>query len=248
MRNILLTLSYKGTRYHGSQVQKNALSVIQVVQDAIQAVYHQRYDIKGCSRTDAGVHANMYCLNFRTESPMPVRKIPLALNAHLPGDISVYRAQQVPDDFHARYSCSEKEYVYKLLDTRFGSPFYEELSYVRGFGLNADDLHRQAQQLVGTHDFRAFCSQKTDQQNTTRTVSHFSVQRCGDLVTFTVRADGFLYNMVRIMVGTLIGLDTGTVHHRIDTILNSGDRSLAGHTAPARGLYLNRVFYPDIRP
>lgn len=250
MRNLLITIAYKGTRYHGFQVQQNALSVCEVFQDACERVLHQRWDVKGCSRTDTGVHANMYCLSMKCETTIPCDKLRLALNRYLPGDIAVRLVRNVPDDFHARYSCTGKEYVYRLHNSRTKNPFTPELSYRYGIALDEAMLHREAQAFVGKHDFAAFQSAGGDIIDTVRTVRSFQVGREGEYVLFTVEGDGFLYNMVRIMVGTLVFIAAGRLERgSIPAILESRDRGRAGKTMPAQGLFLNRVFYnPQIMP
>lgn len=246
MRNLLITIAFDGTRYHGFQVQKNALSICEVFQNAVERVLRARPDVKGCSRTDSGVHANMYCLSMRTESAIPPDKLLLALGSYLPQDIAVRDIREVPPDFHARYSCTGKEYLYKLLNSHVRDPFAPRLSYRWGFPVDAGLLHREAQAFVGTHDFAAFQSAGSDIVETVRTIHAFSVERLGEYVHFTVRGDGFLYNMVRIMVGTLIFVASGRIAPgTIPGIIASRDRSRAGKTMPAQGLFLNRVFYPD---
>jgi len=246
--NTLLSVCYDGTAYHGSQVQQNGITVTQVLQDAIEAVYGTRLPVKGCSRTDAGVHANMFCVTFDPQKNMPTDKIPRALNYHLPRDIRVVQALIVAEDFHPRYHSKGKEYVYIVHDSFVEDPFLQNRAFCYRFHIDENMLHQKAQAFVGTHDFLAFTGSKNTQEDTTRTVHYFKVHRVGDLVYFTVCADGFLYNMVRIMVGTLLGICTGKVKCDIDYIIKSKDRSLGGHTAPAHGLYLNRVFYEDYTP
>ena len=245
-RNLLITLRFLGARYHGFQVQKNALSVCAAFQDAVEEVFGSRLDVKGCSRTDTGVHALMYCLSMKCDKALPCDRVILALNRYLPGDIAVTDCREVGEDFHARYSCTGKEYVYKIHNSRVGDPFLQGMAYRYGFVLDADFLHRQSQDFVGTHDFAAFQSKGGDVANTVRTVSSFRVERQGELVLFTVRGDGFLYNMVRIMVGTLVYMAMGRIPPgSIPEILAGGDRGKAGKTMPACGLYLSRVFYEE---
>lgn len=244
--NTLLSICYVGTGYHGSQVQKNGVSITQVLQDAVQRVYGDRLPLKGCSRTDSGVHANLFCATINPQKQIDVKKIPKALNFYLPKDVRVFEAQLVSNEFHPRYDCKGKEYVYLVHDSCVEDPFLANRAYCRRLHLDEKLLFDQAQSFVGTHDFLAFAGSKNTQENTVRTVQYFNVQRRGDLVEFTVCADGFLYNMVRIMVGTLIGLNTGHVTRDIATIIQSKDRAMGGHTAPAHGLYLNRVFYDGI--
>ena len=245
-RNLLLNLRFAGTNYHGFQVQANALSVCTVFQDALEHVLGERPPVKGCSRTDTGVHANKYCISFKTQSPIPCEKLVMALNAALPDDIAVAACREVADDFHARYSSTGKEYVYKLLNSRVKDPFAPNLSYRFGYTLDENLLNEQAQDFVGTHDFAAFIAKGSDIEDTVRTITHFRVERQGELLLFTVRGDGFLYKMVRIMVGTLLWIGTGRLSPGcIPSIIAGKDRARAGKTAPACGLYLNDVFYGD---
>ena len=244
MRNILLTISYCGTNYHGFQVQKNALAVCEVFQNAVENVLGTRYDIKGCSRTDSGVHANMYCLSMKINEAIPCESLINALNSRLPDDIAVTNAAEVSDDFHARYSCRGKEYIYKIYNSRIKDPFSPMLKYRLAYNLDAELLNREAKCFVGTHDFAAFCSVGSDITDTVRTINSFTVTRTGSDVVFTVSGDGFLYNMVRIMVGTLVFIAMGRIAEgSIPDIISSHDRSRAGKTMPPHGLYLNRVFY-----
>lgn len=244
MRNILLCLQFRGTNYHGYQVQKNALAVATPIQDAIEAVIGKREDIKGCSRTDSGVHAREYVLNFQTEREIPCRGLKIALNQRLPDDIVVTRCEEVPLSFHARYSARGKEYIYQINNGAQRDPFGVDLSYFYPYPLDEEMLGREAQDFVGTHDFKAFCSAGSDIEDTVRTVTYAAVERKGDMLYFTVRGDGFLYNMVRIMVGTLLRIAQGKIGQgEIPAIIASKDRGRAGLTAPAHGLYLNRVFY-----
>ena len=243
MRNLLFNISYKGTAYHGYQVQKNAHTVACELQNAIERVLTRREDIVGCSRTDTGVHANSYYFNMKTESNIGEDKLAYALNSILPEDIAVLSCKSVDMDFHARYSCVKKEYIYKILNTRIKNPFLEDLALHWRYDMDIDKLNRAASYFVGTYDFRAFCS-KSDVEDTVRTIEHCGFHREGDMVIFTVRRNGFLYKMVRTMVGTLLSVSSGRfAPEDIEKIIESKDRSLAGMTAPAHGLYLNCVFY-----
>ncbi len=244
MRNLLVTMRFDGAAYHGWQVQENAVTVQQVFQDALQALFGSRLAVTGCSRTDAFVHAQMYCCNFRTDSAISCEKLPYALNAHLPDDIGVYACREVPPGFHARYSCREKRYVYRIRNSPFRDPFLRERALLYARPLDAAFLDTQTQAFLGTHDFSAFASAGSSVEDTVRTVSHAAVSRAGEEVRFEVQADGFLYNMVRIMVGTLLGVAEGKIPpDSIPEILRSGERERAGVTAPPQGLYLQQVFY-----
>ena len=244
MRNLLLTISFDGSRYCGFQVQKNAVSVAQRVQDAIERVTGTRSDIKGCSRTDSGVHANMFCLNFRTGCPLDCRRLRRALDAVLPDDIAATDVREVPDDFHARYSCVAKRYIYKIWNSPSKSPFLKGYSLHYPAPLDEELLSRAAAHFVGTHDFAGFCSAGGSAADTVRTVYDCRVLRDGELVTVSITGNGFLYNMVRIVVGTLLSVNEGRISpDDIPDIIASRDRSRAGQTVGPQGLYLDRVYY-----
>ncbi len=244
MQRILLTLRYDGTAYHGWQVQPNGVTVQQVLQDAIQAVTGVRSGVIGCSRTDAGVHADMFCCTFDTASPLRGNKLASALNFHLPHDVAVYAATEVAADFHPRYHATGKRYVYRIWNGAQRHPVYERYALHRNQPLDVELLDRAAADFVGTHDFAAFCGAGSSVEDTVRTVRRCSVERQGDLVLFTVEGDGFLYNMVRIMVGTLLDIAAGRLAaDSIPAIVHSLDRGQAGPTAPAQGLCLAQVFY-----
>ena len=252
MRRLLFEIAYQGTRYHGYQVQANALTVAQVVQDAVEKVFGRREGITGCSRTDAGDHAGQYFFHMDTGSRIPVDGAVRAMNVNLPGDIAVLSCREVPSSFHARYSVVWKEYTYKIWNAPVRSPFYDGLMLMHPYPLDEALMDRCAKEFIGTHDFRGFCSTGSKAkptildggESTVRTVFAASVRREGDVVLFTVRGDGFLYNMVRIMAGTLLLTGLGRLEPGdLTEIIKSGDRTRAGVTAPAAGLYLTRVSY-----
>ncbi|MBE6772197.1 MAG: tRNA pseudouridine(38-40) synthase TruA [Ruminococcaceae bacterium] len=244
MRNLLLTISFDGTDYHGWQVQENAVTVQQTLQDALEHICSKRDNIIGCSRTDAGVHANMYCCNVRTESVIDCRKLVGALNAVLPRDISAIDCREVDFDFHARYDCKSKEYIYKIWNSPNKNPFFYNYSLHYKYPLDEKFLSEQARAFIGTHYFDSFCAAGSSVEDTQRTVMNACVEREGDMVIFKVEADGFLYNMVRIMTGTLIDIARKKIPaDSIEQIILSRNRSAAGYTAPAHGLYLNKIHY-----
>ncbi|MGN0571548.1 MAG: tRNA pseudouridine(38-40) synthase TruA [Candidatus Fimenecus sp.] len=244
MKNYLLTLAFDGTNYHGWQVQENAVTVQETLQTAAEQILGVRENIIGCSRTDAGVHANMFCCNLRTEKNIAPEKLQTALNAVLPRDIAVLECGEVPYDFHARYDCTGKTYQYWILNRQVRDPFYENRVYHYPWHIHTNLLHEQAQQFLGLHDFSAFCASKTAVEDKTREIRRMEVRRDGDFVKITVEGNGFLYNMVRIMVGTLLEINSGKLSRdSIPAILESKDRTKAGVTAPAQGLYLHKVYY-----
>ena len=245
-RNLLLKICFDGTAYHGWQIQKNALSVQEVFQNALYKILPDCPDIKGCSRTDSGVHAREYCVSVKTESSISCNKIPAAINSFLPKDIAVLSCSEVPDDFHARYSTTAKEYEYVIYNGSQRNPFYEGYSLHCRQKMQLEILNKAASFYVGKHDFKAFCSSHSDKEDTVRQVFYANISQTNDIVTFKVCANGFLYNMVRIMAGTLLFVNAGKINCKdIPYIIKSKQRSRAGQTAPAQGLYLNKIFYSN---
>ncbi len=243
---LLLTLRYDGTAYHGWQVQPNGITVQETLQNAVAAVTGVRTGVTGCSRTDAGVHADMFCCTVDTASPLRGDKMASALNFHLPRDIAVYDVQEVADDFHPRYMAAGKRYIYRIWNGRQRHPVYDRYAIHQRGRLDETRMNAAAAHFVGEHDFAAFCGAGSDVEDTVRRVYRADVTREGDLVTFTVEGNGFLYNMVRIMAGTLLEVAADRMQaDAIPAILAGGDRTAAGPTAPAKGLCLQNVFYPD---
>lgn len=246
MRNIALFLKYDGSAYHGWQVQKNARSVAQTLEEAAAAVVGHKVHLTGCGRTDAGVHARVYVANFRTESSIPCDRLPYALNTHLPDDIVVYDAMQVHDGFNAIGSCVRKEYTYQIYNSHIRDPFYVQRAWFYPKRLDEKVMQAAASQFVGTHDFAAVRSVGTDVKSTVRTVHHFEVERQGDLLLLRICANGFLYNMARAMTGTVVYAAEGKIQpEQIGAILDSGNRTAAGPTVPPGGLYLTQLWYDD---
>lgn len=243
-RNLKLTLRYDGSAFHGWQFQPNCITVEEELKNACRRILGEEVKIHSCSRTDAGVHANMFCCNFKTSCEREFRKIILGLNAVLPESVAVYDCEEVSEDFHARYSCTGKEYIYKIWNARQRNPFYN--NYALHFPRRLDEnlLNSAAKAYIGEHDFAAFCSSGSSVLSTVRTVFDFSVERQDELVLFKVSGNGFLYNMVRIMAGTLLDINDGKIKPEdLSEIIELKDRSKAGITAKPQGLYLNRVFY-----
>lgn len=246
MRNIALFLTYLGTAYHGWQVQKNLPTVAGTLEQAVQAVVGHPVSVTGCGRTDAGVHARHYVANFRTGARIPVERLPYAINTHLPEDIAVQEAREVHDGFNAIASCVRKEYTYLIYNSRIRDPFYRNRVWFYPSPLAEEVLQAAADQFVGTHDFAAVRSVGTEVKSTVRTVYYYNVTRQGDLLTLRVCADGFLYNMARAMAGTLVYAAEGKFPpEEIGRILQAGNRTAAGPTAPPGGLYLTRLWYDD---
>lgn len=248
LRNILLNISYDGSNYHGWQIQKNAISVQEVFQKALYKIIKEKTDIKGCSRTDSFVHANMYCVNFTTSNLIKPQNLIYALNSVLPDDVSIKNAIEVPLDFNARYSCLEKEYIYKIWNNKIKNPFIAKYALHYWYNIDIDLLNESTKYFLGEHDFTSFATlDKRDTKNMVRNIKSFEIYKEGDMVNIKISGDGFLYNMVRIIVGTLLRICQGKIKKEdITKIINLKDRKYAGPTAPACGLYLNKVVYDNI--
>ena len=238
-------MKFDGAAYHGWQRQANADTVQQRVEEAAAKLFDRdAISVSGCSRTDAGVHANCFKCNFRTEKRLPHATVISGMNFFLPEDIAVFDSESVPDDFDARFSCKGKEYVYRICNTPIRDPFFHKRALFYRLPLNETFLDEQAKAYIGTHDFTALRAIGSNVKTTVRTVSEAAVIREGDIVSFRVRADGFLYNMVRIMLGTLLYISEGKIEAgTIPAIIAAKDRTLAGKTVPPEGLYLNQVYY-----
>lgn len=248
MRNIALRLMYNGTNYHGWQVQKTHATVAETLEKALSTICGGTVKVTGCGRTDAGVHAERYIANFRTESRIPCDRLPLAVNTRLPEDIVVAQALEVAEDFNAIGSCLKKEYTYRIFNSRIRNPFYVNRAYFYPKRLDEEVMDRAARAFEGTHDFRAVRSVGTETKTTVRTVYYCYVTRNGDLLELKVCANGFLYNMVRAITGTVLyAADGKLTPEDIPVILESGNRTLAGPTVPPGGLYLTRLWYEDER-
>ncbi len=253
MMKLFLKIKYVGTDFCGYQVQNGKRTVQGELNRAARELFSYDCDVTGCSRTDSGVHANMFCATVTKKgeselyTDIDITKIPRALSAHLPEDISVYEAKWVNFDFHARYGVKYKEYIYRIYNGEIRDPFEVDRSLYIPQKIDSEALMKMnaaASHFVGKHDFRAFMSQGSKVETTEREVIYSDVTRDGDIITFRVAADGFLYNMVRIMTGTLLSVAAGKIEEdEIASIIESKMRDKAGMTAPAHGLYLNKVIY-----
>ena len=246
MRNIALFLTYVGTAYHGWQVQKKDVTVGQTLEQAAEQVVGHPVKLTGCGRTDAGVHAKVYVANFRTTSRIPADRLPYALNTHLPDDIVVTGARDVHDGFNAIGSCVRKEYTYYIYNSRIRDPFYVNRAWFYPKHLDEAVMQRAASEFVGTHDFAAVRSVGTQVRSTVRTVYYYQIERTGPMIQLRVCANGFLYNMARAMAGTVVYAAEGKLRPEdIGSILERGDRTLAGPTVPPGGLYMTKLWYDD---
>lgn len=244
MNRLLLTISYLGTNYCGWQVQPNGVSVQQTLQDALEKLLGERVGVTGCSRTDSGVHANMFCCHFDTKSDIEPKSVVKALNFYLPLDISALDCIRVDSDFHARYNSVGKNYIYRIFNSDCRNPFEQGRSLQISTPLNVEKMNEFCQNIIGKFDFSAFSSAGTSVTDFVREITECNVTKTDDIVTLSVTADGFLYNMVRIIVGTALQVSYGKIKPEdAQKIINSKNRNLAGPTASPEGLYLNKVLY-----
>ena len=244
MKNVKLTIEYDGTMYHGWQVQKNAITVQQKVTEAIYHLTKEHVNLIGSSRTDEGVHAYGQVANFITNSTIPQERFAHALNTFLPPDIVVVKSEGVPLKFHARYDTKGKKYRYIIYNRRIKSALWKDRAYHVRNEINVDIMKEAAKFLVGTYDFSSFRASGSSTKTSIRTIHEISVEKSGDLITIDVSGNGFLYNMVRIIAGTLVEMGIRNVHpSKMADIINAKDRKKAGKTAPPQGLYLMEVYY-----
>ena len=241
-------IKYLGTSFHGFQVQPEKRTVQGELCAALREALGHPCKVTGCSRTDAGVHANEFCLTVELDgATVPADKLPLAVARFLPDDLSLFYAKDCDDDFHPRYDVKEKEYLYRIINR----PVYDPFEYGRAWFLPRPIGEKQialmnlaAEKIIGKRDFSAFMSEGSDTEDTVRNVTFLAVEKQGDLIEVRIRADGFLYNMVRIIVGTLIEVAYGRfTPEYVSEIVESKSRQKAGMTAPPEGLYLNQVIY-----
>lgn len=243
---ILLEIAYVGTAYHGFQVQNNAPSVQKTLQTALETFFNRKLLLSGCSRTDSGVHAKQFFCTVEGDisEQFPIAKLPIAASRFLPDDIAILSAKRVEDSFHVRYDVAYKEYEYLILNRAEKDPFLSARAYHYPRALDVEAMNRAASFLVGKHDFASFMAAGSKIVDSVRTVKSCTVEKNGDLVTVRVSADGFLYNMVRIICGTLIAVSEGKIQaEEISDVIAACDRKRAGMTLPPDGLYLAKVVY-----
>jgi len=240
----MLVVAYDGTNYCGWQVQINGITVEQVINESLSKLLNEDIQVIGASRTDSGVHALGNVCVFDTESRIPGDKMCFALNNYLPNDIRIQYSKEVDDDFHPRYRDSIKTYEYTILNRRFDVPTQRLYSYFMYMPLDVEKMKEASKYLVGKHDFKSFCSARTQVKDTVREVTDIELYKEGDLIKMRISGYGFLYNMVRIIMGTLIKVGLGIYPpEHVKEILEGKDRNLAGPKAPARGLCLIDIKY-----
>jgi tRNA pseudouridine38-40 synthase len=244
MRNIKLIIEYDGTEYAGWQIQKNALAIQEVIEASITKLTGEKVEVVGSSRTDAGVHAIGYTANFKTESSIPSDKFTDALNTKLPKDIVILSSVEVPLEFHSRYDSVGKTYCYTVINRMQPSAVGRNYSYHMKFSLNVEKMREACKYFLGTHDFSALKNMGSSTQTSIRTITDLRIDHQGDIIRIYCTADGFLYNMMRIITGVLLQVGTGKFKpEEVEAIILSKDRKRAGKSVPASGLCLMEVFY-----
>ncbi len=244
MKRIKLTIAYDGTNYCGWQIQPNGITIEEVINKALEKLTGEPILVIGASRTDSGVHAMGNVAVFDTETTIPAEKIAVALNQKLPKDIVIVKSEEVPLDFHPRYCDCSKTYEYHIINTQIPVPTKRLTNWFVSYELNIDKMRQAAGYLIGEHDFVSFCNVRTDVENTVRTITALDILTEGNEITIRITGEGFLYNMVRIIVGTLIRVGRGFYEpEKVKEILEAKDRKAAGVTAPANGLMLMNIDY-----
>jgi len=240
-----MTLAYDGTQYHGFQKQGSGLKTIQeTLEQALFVLTQETITVHGSGRTDAGVHAQGQVISFQSEIRVPAQRLPLAINSVLPRDIRVLECVDVEPDFHARFTAKRKTYCYKLYNERHMSPFWRYYAYHIPVPLDLGKMQQGADYFRGTHDFSGFCAKDTKVRNFVRTIYDCEIDNEGPIVSFRITGNGFLWNMVRIMMGTLLTIGKGKrLPQDIPKLLAAGERQSVGATVPPHGLYLVSVEY-----
>ncbi|MBQ5992510.1 MAG: tRNA pseudouridine(38-40) synthase TruA [Clostridia bacterium] len=246
MRRIRLIISYDGTNYVGWQIQPNGVSVQALLEKALLELTGEQIRVEGSGRTDSGVHAKAQVAHFDTEARMAADKFAIAMNMHLPPDIRVLFSEECDPAFHARFSAKRKVYSYTVQLGAHADVFLRTTSLHLHYMPDVEAMQNAAAAVIGTHDFNAFKCADSTIENTVRTITRSEWNRNGNLLVYTVEGNGFLYNMVRILVGTMLEIGSGKRPvSDMENAIETGSRTSAGATAPARGLRLERVIYPD---
>ena len=244
MRNIKLTIEYDGKDFYGWQKQPNKLNIQGEIEKAIYNITKEKVDLIGSGRTDAGVHALGQIANFKTNSNISIEKLPLAINSQLKNSIIIKKAEVVDERFHSRYNAKQKTYRYIINNSKCGTAIYRNLEYCFPIELDVEKMKEATKYFEGEHDFKAFKSSGTSGKNSVRTIYKAIVKKEGERIIIELTGNGFLYNMVRIISGTLLEVGMGKIApDEIENIIESKDRQKAGKTLPAHGLYLVEVLY-----
>lgn len=244
MRNIKLTIEYDGKKFGGWQKQPNKLNIQGEIEKAIEEITGEKIDLNASGRTDAGVHSLGQVANFKTNSKIEIEKIPIAINSKLKQSIRIIKAEEVEENFHARYSCKGKKYRYIINNSKYGSAIYRDLEYHMPIKLNVEAMQKGIKYFEGEHDFKGFKASGTSSKSSVRTIYNAKVIQEGERIIIELEGNGFLYNMVRIISGTMVDVGLGKIKpEEIPEIIKSKERSRAGKTLPPQGLYLVEVYY-----
>lgn len=239
--------AYDGTMYHGSQIQNNGQTIEGVLNKKLTELLQEEIHVIGASRTDAGVHARGNVFVFDTESRIPPEKFTFALNARLPEDIRIQNSREVAADFHPRHQDTVKTYEYRILNRKLPLPEYRLTAHFTYEALDLEKMQKACGYFVGEHDFASFCAAGAQVESTVRTIYDLHIEKSGELLSIFVTGNGFLYNMVRIIAGTLLKVGNGQIlPEELPGIIEGRNRALAGPTAPAKGLTLVKICYPDL--
>ena len=244
MRNIKLTIEYDGKEYNGWQKQPNKLNIQGEIEKAISNITGEEVELNASGRTDAGVHALGQVANFKTNSNLPIEKMAIAINSQVKNSIRIIKAEEIEESFHSRYNCKEKTYRYIINNSKYGSAIYRGMEYHIPIKLDIDKMQEAAKYFEGEHDFKGFKSSGTSSKSSIRTIYKAIVKKENERIIIELTGNGFLYNMVRIISGTLVDVGLGKINpSEIPEIIESKDRTRAGKTLPPQGLYLVEVKY-----
>ena len=244
MRNIKLIIEYDGKKFGGWQKQPNKLNIQGEIEKAIEEITGEAVELHASGRTDAGVHSLGQTANFKTNSKIDISKMAIAINSKLKQSIRIIKAEEVDEKFHARYSCKGKKYRYVINNSKYGSAIYRDLEYHIPIKLNVEDMKKAIKYFEGEHDFKGFKASGTSSKSSVRTIYKAEVIEDGERIIIELEGNGFLYNMVRIISGTIVDVGLGKIKpEEIPEIIESKDRTKAGKTLPPQGLYLVEVYY-----
>ena len=246
MRNIKLTIAYDGTDFGGWQVQPNAITVQQLLENRLEEMFRQKVKLVASGRTDAGVHALGQVANFKADTKIDIEKLPIAINSHLNNDIRVFSAEEVDEEFNSRFSAKKKTYKYQIYNSRIMNPFLSRYAYQVPYKMDYSKIEDIRKILLGEHDFKAFMSSGSDVKTTVRTIYAVDYKVKGKLLEVEITGNGFLYNMIRIIIGTLVEVCSGKRDVEcFRRAIETGNREELGPTAKACGLFLKEVMYSN---
>lgn len=244
MARYKLIIAYDGTNYNGFARQPNGTTIVETLEEAVEKIVQHKVYILGAGRTDTGVHAKGQCCIFDSDTKVPVERLAKAINSKLPMDIAVQSVEKVSDDFHPRFGAKRKTYRYQIMNSKQRDPFSYKYALMYPYDVDLEKMKAAAQKMVGTHDFKCFCAAKTDVKDTVRTIYDIQIYQQDNLISVDICGNGFLYNMVRIIIGTLLKVNEGKLSaDDITRIIESKDRNLAGPTAPPQGLTMLEIIY-----